>query len=82
MHEAISIVVIIPVLGTRSGVKIKLDTKTIFARPVKRFERIFPTGLSKEWFIIPNVDSPVRNGQTDPVESSACNLGEIFLRLQ
>ena len=73
--------VVVAVLGTRHGVQFQVHAQTVLARPLDREEDVIPRLIGEEGFARPGLDGPVRYGETDPIEASACDLGEILLGL-
>ena len=59
----------------------QVHAQTVLARPLDREEDVIPRLIGEEGFARPGLDGPVRYGETDPIEASACNLGEILLGL-
>ena len=57
------------------------DPKTVFPCPLEGAQNVLPTGAGEERFTFPYVDGPPRDGKPNPIESSACDFGEIQLGL-
>ena len=57
------------------------NPKTVFPCPLEGAQNVLPTRAGQERFTIPYVDGPPRDGQPDPIESSACDFGEIYFSL-
>jgi hypothetical protein len=69
------------VLRTRGGVEVNCNPETVLPRPLEGAKDVLPARAGQERLITPDVDGPVRNRQSDPIQSGACNLREILLGL-
>ena len=57
------------------------NPETILPCPLEGAENILPARAGQEGFAIPHVDSPPRDRQSDPIQSSTCDFREILLGL-
>lgn len=57
------------------------NPKAVLPRPLESAEDILPACTREERFAIPDVDGPPRDGQSDPIQASARDLGKIFFGL-
>ena len=65
------------ILRTRSNMEINGNPNTVFPRPLEGAQDVLPRGAGQERFTCPYINSPPRNWQPDPIESSAGDFGEI-----
>lgn len=72
---------VVTVLTSWHGVKIQVDTETVFAGPGKSLEEVSPSNIREERLIIPLLDDPVRYRHANPVQSSSGDFGKVFLGL-
>ena len=72
---------IVAILRSRYGVEIEINSQSVFSSPGKRLEEVLPADVGEEGFSGVRFDDPERNGDSDPIESSGGNFGEIFLSL-
>ena len=70
-----------PVLRARDGVEVEVDPDTVFPCPLDGFEEVGPTCPREEWFAIPYLDRPEREGQSDPVQPCCCDLCKVIFGL-
>jgi hypothetical protein len=61
--------------------EVKVDTKTILARPLDSLEEVLPCNTLEERFTRIDLDSPVRDGDTNPVQARRGDLSKVFLGL-
>ena len=73
---------VVPVLRSWDGMELKIDAQAVLARPLKREKHVIPGSLREEGLAGPCLDSPVGNGETNPIESCASDLGKVLLRLR
>jgi len=69
------------ILRTWSGVQIDRNPETILSGPLEGTENVLPARAGQEGLAIPHIDSPPRNRQSDPIQSSTCDFCEILLSL-
>ena len=57
------------------------NPETILPCPLEGAENVLPTRARQEGLAIPHIDSPPRDRQSDPIESSTCDVCEIVFGL-
>ena len=58
------------------------NPETVLPCPLEGAENVLPTRARQEGLAIPHVDSPPRDRQSDPIQSSTCDFCEILLCLE
>lgn len=57
------------------------DPKPVLPCPLEGAKDVLPGRAGHEGFTVPHVNGPPGDGYPDPIQSSACDLREIFLSL-
>ena len=57
------------------------NSKSVLPRPLEGAEDVLPRRACHEGLAVPHVNSPPGDGDPNPIQSSACDLREIFLSL-
>lgn len=73
--------VIVSVLRSWDGVEVEVDAETVLSSPGECLNEVLPTDVGEEGLSRVDLDDPVRNRQSNPVETSGSDLGEISFRL-
>lgn len=62
--------------------KVEVDSETVLASPFERLEDVLPANAFKHGFVGVGLDAPEANGEADPVQAGAGDLGEILFGLK
>ena len=69
------------ILRTRGAMEIYQNPKSVLPCPLEGTEDILPGRASHEGFAIPHVNSPPGDRNSDPIQSSACDLRKVLFGL-
>lgn len=58
--------------------QIEINPQSIFPRPPKQAYNVLPAHALQERLPWENLDGPVRNRHSDPVQTCSCYLGDVF----
>ena len=61
--------------------KIYQNPQSVLPRPLEGTEDVLPGRANHEGLAIPHVNGPPRDRDSDPIQSSACDLREVLLGL-
>ena len=65
--------------GSGRSVQVKLDSKSILARPLQCLNDVLPANALEERFVAKRLEGPETDGQTDPVETGVGHEHKVFL---
>ena len=61
--------------------EVEVDSETVLSGPIESLNEVLPADVGEEGFSGVRLDDPVRNRQSNPVQSSRSDLSEISFRL-